>query len=166
MFQGSIVWRGIVYAILMTLAKGLVSLVIYYEYFSQWLRVKRKPTIARLTRHIPLRLFSGPHLETSRVWVAEIEQIPSSPPHAIAILVGFAMIARGEIGLLIASLSQSSGTLTLKRRDGFDAQTSGEEIFLVIVWAVVLCTIIGPAGVGAIVRWIRQRGSAEYRDWL
>lgn len=150
----------------MIIAKSLVSLVIYYEYFSKWLRIKRKPIIARLTRHIPLRSFSGPHPETSRVEAAEVEQISSSPPHAIAILVGFAMIARGEIGFLIASLSQSSGTLTLKRRDGSDVQTSGEDIFLVIVWAVVLCTIIGPVGVGIVIRQIRQRNPAEYRGWL
>jgi len=76
------------------------------------------------------------------------------------------MIARGEIGFLIASLSQSSGTLTLKKKDGSDAQGSGEEIFLVIVWAVVLCTIVGPVGVGIIVRRLRQRDPAAYRGWL
>lgn len=81
-------------------------------------------------------------------------------------LVGFAMIARGEIGFLIASLSQSSGTLTLRKRDGSDSQSSGEEIFLVIVWAVVLCTIAGPVGVGIIVRRIRQRDPAAYSGWL
>jgi hypothetical protein len=165
MFQGSIVWKGIVYAILMTTAKGFVCLVIYYEYFSNWLSACKKPMTARTTRHIPLRPISRHHPEPTRVIEAEVEQIPSSPPHAIAMLVGFAMIARGEIGFLIA-LSQSSGTLTLKNRDGSDAQSSGEEIFLVIVWAVVLCTIAGPVGVGVIVRRLRQHDPAVYTGWL
>jgi hypothetical protein len=51
----------------------------------------------------------------------------------MALLVGLAMVARGEIGFLIASLSQSSGTLTLKHRDETSTKSSGEEIFLVIV---------------------------------
>jgi Kef-type K+ transport system membrane component KefB len=165
MVQGSIVWKGTVYAILMAIAKGFVCLVIYYDHFSRWLRSKRKPIIARITRRIPLRPTSRPPLETFQV-EARTEEIPSSLPHAIALLVGFAMIARGEIGFLIASLSQSSGTLMLKKRDGSNIQGSGEEIFLVIVWAVALCTIIGPVGVGIIVRKIRQQDPAAYRGWL
>jgi hypothetical protein len=166
MFQGSIVWKGIVYAILMMTAKGLVCLVIYYEYFSKWLSTCKKPMTARSTRHIPLRPISSLQPEPTRAIEADVEQMPSNPPHVIAMLIGFAMIARGEIGFLIASLSQSSGTLTLKHRDGFDAQSSGEEIFLVIVWAVVLCTIAGPVGVGVIVRRLRQHDPAVYTGWL
>jgi hypothetical protein len=166
MFQGSIVWKGIVYSVLMTVAKGLVCLVIYYEYFSKWLRSRKKPIITRITRNIPLRRISRPSPETSQIEAVEAEQIPSGPPHTIALLVGFAMIARGEIGFLITSLSQSSGTLALKKRDGSDARTSGEEIFLVIVWAVVLCTIAGPVGVGINVRRLRQRDPITYRGWL
>lgn len=165
MFHGSIVWKGIVYSILMAVAKGLVMLVIYYEFFSNWLRIGKKPIIARMTRTIPLRLISKSQTEPPRVEV-EAEQTPACPPHAIALLVGFAMIARGEIGFLIASLSQSSGTLTLKKRDGPAAESSGEDIFLVIVWAVVLCTIAGPVGVGIVVRKLRQRDPAAYAGWL
>lgn len=166
MFQGSIVWKGIVYAILMTTAKGLVCLVIYYEYFFNWLSTCKKPMTPWTTRQIPLRPISSSQTGPTRAFEAEVEQIPSNPPHAIAMLIGFAMIARGEIGFLIASLSQSSGTLTLKNRDGSDAQSSGEEIFLVIVWAVVLCTIVGPVGVGVIVRRLRQHNPAVYTGWL
>ncbi|KAE9368807.1 Sodium/hydrogen exchanger [Stipitochalara longipes BDJ] len=165
MFQASIVWKGIAYSTLMVVAKGLVCFVIYYEYFLNWLHIKKKPIIARITRHIPLRPISRSHPEASRVEAAATEETPSTPPHAIAMLVGFAMIARGEIGFLIASLSQSSGTLTLRNRDGSDMQ-SGEEVFLAIVWAVVLCTIAGPFGVGITVRRIRQRDLAVYRGWL
>jgi Kef-type K+ transport system membrane component KefB len=89
------------------------------------------------------------------------------PPHAIALLVGFAMISRGEIGFLIASLSQSSGTLTLRQRSGSGTISSGEEIFLVIVWAVVTCTIAGPIGVGIIVRRLRKGdNAARYVRWI
>jgi hypothetical protein len=166
MFQPSIVWKGIIYSILMMVAKGLVSLVAYYEYFSKWLQTRKKRIIAGRTPNIPLHPMPNSTPEAARVEDGEIEQHSPSPPHSIAMLVGFAMIARGEIGFLIASLSQSSGTLTLKKRDATDAQTSREEIFLVIVWAVFLCTIAGPVGVGITVRRMRQRDPVAYRGWI
>jgi Kef-type K+ transport system membrane component KefB len=75
----------------------------------------------------------------------------------MALLVGFAMIARGEIGFLIASLSQSSGTLTLRDPVLTGNGSSSDEILLVIIWAVVLCTIIGPIGVGIVVKRLQGR---------
>ncbi|KAA8575132.1 hypothetical protein EYC84_004340 [Monilinia fructicola] len=56
MFKGSIVWRGIVYSILMIFAKGLVSLVIYSEYFiKSWNKSKeiRKKPYDMSTINIP-----------------------------------------------------------------------------------------------------------------
>ncbi|KAJ8066291.1 hypothetical protein OCU04_005371 [Sclerotinia nivalis] len=78
------------------------------------------------------------------------------PPHFEALLVGFAMVARGEIAFLIASLSQSSGTLLLKNRNNTTV-ASGEAVFLVIVWAVVICTIAGPVVVGILVRRLKNQ---------
>ncbi|KAF7902665.1 hypothetical protein EAF00_002568 [Botryotinia globosa] len=130
MFKASIVWKGIVYSILMVIAKCLVSLVVYFEYFAtSWSKTREtQPSVAESTR----------------------------PPHLEALLVGFAMVARGEIGFLIASLSQSSGTLLLKNQQN-TAIVSGEAVFLVIVWAVVICTIVGPVVVGILVRRIRNQ---------
>ncbi|CCD46422.1 hypothetical protein BofuT4_P040330.1 [Botrytis cinerea T4] len=130
MFKGSIVWKGIVYSILMVIAKCLVSLVIYFEYFAKsWRKPRETQSTAVESTH---------------------------PPHIEALLVGFAMVARGEIGFLIASLSQSSGTLLLKNQQN-TAIVSGEAVFLVIVWAVVICTIVGPVVVGILVRRIRTQ---------
>lgn len=142
MFSGPILWKGISYAALMMAAKAATGFVIYAEYvIRQWQSKKRV----------------GPPIE---------EEIcrEKGLPHAEALLVGFAMVARGEIGFLIASLSQSSGTLMLKQRSGSarvnfrrvagtaTGEKSTEELFLVIVWSVVLCTIVGPVVVGIIVR--------------
>lgn len=129
MFVGSIVWKGIVYTVLMTLGKGLVATVIYGEHLIRTLHRKKSVRI-----RIALR--NRGESET-----APIEQ--PEWPHSSALLVGFAMVARGEIGFLIASLSQSSGTLTLKVRTQPTFESSGEAVFLVIIWAVVLCTLIG-----------------------
>ena len=58
-------------------------------------------------------------------------------------ILGLAMVARGEIGFLISSLADSNGIFSA---DG------GDQIFLIVTWAIVLCTFIGPVGVGLLVR--------------
>jgi hypothetical protein len=163
MFAGAIVWKGFLYSLLMISAKLCVSFAIYFEYF---MGIWRTIIPAFHYRH-----GKDTHLRDSENTVSDIQmqsiQVPQSqvqnesarqkPPHSIALLVGFAMVARGEIGFLIASLAQSSGTLTYHLRNGRDNASSGEEIFLVITWAVVLCTITGPLGVGLIVRRLNQQ---------
>ncbi|KAF7863896.1 hypothetical protein EAF04_006861 [Stromatinia cepivora] len=140
MFSASIIWKGIVYSILMIIAKGLVSLVMYFGYFiKSWQKPKKTPS-----SRMPTRQPESSAADTAR------------PPHLEALLVGFAMVARGEIGFLIASLSRSSGTLLLKNRDNTTI-ASGEAVFLVIVWAVVICTIIGPVVVGILVRRLKNQ---------
>lgn len=55
---------------------------------------------------------------------------------APATLLGMAMVARGEIGLLIIQLGLN------------DTSSLSEEAFLVAVWGIVVNTIIGPVFVG------------------
>lgn len=56
-----------------------------------------------------------------------------------AVLVSWAMVTRGEIGLLLAGLGRSSGVLS-------------EDAFAIVIWAIVLCTLSGPIGVGFTLR--------------
>ena len=49
-----------------------------------------------------------------------------------ALLLGLAMTTRGEIGFLIAAVGQTAGLLV------------PQEVYLVVVWGILLCTIIGP----------------------
>ena len=72
-----------------------------------------------------------------------------------ASMLGTAMTARGEIGFLIASVAASTGL--------FDSSTSTDqpvngtsEIYLVVIWAVVLCTVIGPLSIGSLVRRVKR----------
>ncbi|KAK6583514.1 hypothetical protein PZA11_004590 [Diplocarpon coronariae] len=157
MFTGSIVWKGIVYSLLMIIGKCLVSLVIYLEHAARLWCNRQKPA-----SHEPPDLQPEANLQ---VRSPQAEQDSSKPPHTIALLVGLAMTARGEIGFLIASLSQSSGTLTLQARADSYTHSSREEIFLVIIWAVVICTIVGPIGVGIIVRRVRQHDASSLGGW-
>jgi hypothetical protein len=66
-----------------------------------------------------------------------------------ALLLGMAMTTRGEIGFLIAAVAQTAGVI------------SPEEVYFVINWGIVLCTLMGPIGVGIIARRIKKVGKEE-----
>lgn len=206
MFTGSVIWRGVVYTILMMFGKLVCSL---------WLvRFSVAPYIPERLKLRKLRLPSMPHFwgtssekisnagrktdqnrksshaDTPQSRLAAEQQIfeaqsdetihqqqhgpPSaqdadgdadSTPAAVrqhtspdpknpislypASIIGSAMVARGEIGFLISSVAQSKGIFAS------DAGAS-DEIFLVVTWAIMLCTIIGPLGVGLLVRRVRK----------
>ncbi|KIJ54329.1 hypothetical protein M422DRAFT_221900 [Sphaerobolus stellatus SS14] len=76
------------------------------------------------------------------------------------LLLGTAMTARGEIGFLIASIGATHGIFrdtSAVPQDPVEAQAiENDELYLVVIWAIVLCTIIGPIGVGALVRRLRR----------
>ena len=155
---------------LMIIAKACVSSVVYFEYCVGILRA-RNPTFPPLrtkahdvkdnharpaqnmSLNIPMQPISAPLSQTRD------DAALKKPPHSVALLVGFAMVARGEIGFLIAALSQSSGTLTYRLPNGLDDASSNEDLFLVVNWAVVLCTITGPLGVGLVVRRLKQQNT-------
>lgn len=170
MFAGPIAWKGILYSILMIAAKGLVSSVIYFEYIVGMLRTIKLPVLRHRTKETPFRSTEATSSSTEMQTMADSqaqdqnEDSTKGPPHAIALLIGFAMVSRGEIGFLIASLSQSSGTLTYQFQNNIHGASSGEDIFLVITWAVVLCTITGPLGVGLVVRRLKKRNI--HMAWL
>ncbi|KAJ5112146.1 Na+/H+ antiporter [Penicillium argentinense] len=65
-------------------------------------------------------------------------------------ILGLAMVARGEVGYLIASLAQSQGMFE-------NSSSSGtSEIYLVIIWAISICTLVGPICVGTLVRRVKR----------
>ncbi|KAM0718665.1 hypothetical protein Q7P37_005736 [Cladosporium fusiforme] len=76
------------------------------------------------------------------------------PPQARSLypslMLGSAMVARGEIGFLISSVAESTGV--------FGAGTDGgsSELFLVVTWAILICTIVGPLSIGLLVRRVKR----------
>lgn len=75
------------------------------------------------------------------------------------LILGSAMVARGEIGFLICAVAQSSGIFT-----GHDVNSSELDtnvLFLVVTWAVLLCTVIGPLMVGLLVTRVRRLHGKE-----
>ena len=85
---------------------------------------------------------------------------PSEPPNQPSVgttpkpislypglILGSAMIARGEIGFLISALAESNGV--------YGSEPNGQ-LFLVVTWAIMLCTIVGPLMVGLFVRRVKR----------
>ncbi|KAF7439887.1 Hsp70 ATPase ssc1 [Pleurotus ostreatus] len=113
--SSAVIWRGIVYAILMFLAKAVVGGTIF--------------------------LWPAP-----RVTEVEVAVLGHSPPtltrSQASVFLGLAMVARGEIALIVAQLARPILT-----RSG-----ESEEAYAVVVWAILLCTVGGAMCVGFFLR--------------
>ncbi|RDW92946.1 transcription factor xanC [Aspergillus mulundensis] len=77
---------------------------------------------------------SGHHGQPS----ISVSSLPPKPKCPAAIL-HLAMVARGEIGYLVASLAESSGIFGQNPQDGGSSKT-----YLIAVCAISLCTLLGP----------------------
>jgi hypothetical protein len=170
MFRGAIIWRGIVYTVLMAFGKLVCGL---------WLvRLSSIPGKATINRLSDTKLPSVPHLwgksdhatSTSSAGATPTQRAPSTiaannannersspkPPKPFSLhpplILALAMCARGEIGFLISGVAESRGVFSTSGR----ASDEPTDIFLVVTWAIVLCTIIGPLGVGLSVRRVKK----------
>lgn len=64
------------------------------------------------------------------------------------------MVARGEIGFLVSAIAQSKGIFSTTT---ITTSSSPEpDLFLIVTWAIMLCTIIGPVALGLIVKRVRR----------
>jgi Kef-type K+ transport system membrane component KefB len=117
LFQATTAWRGVLFSALMVMAKLLAG---------GWLVIWGALERLSLRRASDQATLSGTVL-------------PSTPSWPAGLLVGLALVTRGEIGLLILNIAKAQELVT-------------EEGFSVGIWAVVLSTLIGPIGVGTLLR--------------
>lgn len=176
MFRGAIVWRGVVYTSLMAFGKLVCGL---------WLvRFSMPPRMERLSRLVnKLKSRSMPHAWGRSEGASEPTQAPlensahaspsdtanseshSSPDPARPfslhppLILGLAMCARGEIGFLISGVAESKGVFSSTNDASGDS-----DIFLVVTWAIMLCTFAGPLGVGLSVRRVRKLQGRKNRE--
>lgn len=188
MFERDIVWRGLVYSLLMAFSKlvtGIwlmrtgLDLSTFFDFGSHVLRSVRswlsritsskskkseengilRPT-TRLTANGRVQsdygtTFSDPPRRSRLSYFrsrSSQDESTSSRSLYPASVTGLAMIARGEIGFLISSLAEGEGIFS--RADSRDDQVSA--IYLVVTWAIMICTIIGPLALGALVRRVQR----------
>ena len=160
MFHGEVVWRGIVYAALMALGKVFTGL---------WLaRISLKP-IFSLIRELLSAPFclkgsaaqatNDESINTQGIEASQgdpnLTQASSSPPPKPkslypASILALSMVVRGEVGYLVASLGETSGIFSRGSSGG------NSEIYLIVIWAITICTLIGPICVGTLVRRVKR----------
>ncbi|KAF2866554.1 Sodium/hydrogen exchanger family-domain-containing protein [Massariosphaeria phaeospora] len=179
MFRASIVWRGLVYAILMTFGKLVCGLWLVRfssgpgkNTPSKLLSRLKLPSAAHFWGKSTAKLSGENPIDPARSNTASSGGIASpavtgntavtsqaapSPPKPFSLhpplILALAMTARGEIGFLISAVAESKGVFSSSSTTG--DLSSESDIFLVVTWAIVLCTILGPLGVGLSVRRVR-----------
>lgn len=126
-------WRGLVYATLMLLGK---------LFCAAWL----------------IRFTASTNAPSDSSEGSKIPKIAIPKPKSLypASLLGFAMVARGEIGFLIAAVAQAQGIFT-SNAEGEDAP----QIFMIVTWAILFCTVSGPIIVGSLARRVRRLQALE-----
>ncbi|TKA30643.1 hypothetical protein B0A50_02363 [Salinomyces thailandicus] len=142
LWTGTAIWHGVVYTLLMLVSKFAVGI-----WIPIWAAVKRprKPE-----EEIALD-------EAAEVSQQALRRVQSKTPGADTpkqaarsalwpgLLLGSAMVARGEIGLLIVEIGYNNTPYV------------SQAGFLTAIWAILLNTIIGPVVVGIVVKY---RGDA------
>ncbi|KAF5844114.1 hypothetical protein GGP41_010161 [Bipolaris sorokiniana] len=161
MFRGAIIWRGFVYTMLMLLGK--IACGLWLVRFSI---APAKGNMGRISSrlkqlyipHFWSRSTSAatPKPSTARETTTNASTRTSpNPPKPFSLhpplILALAMCSRGEIGFLISGVAESKGIFASTS----DVSTDSSDIFLVVTWAIVLCTIIGPLGVGLSVRRVK-----------
>ncbi|KXS97362.1 hypothetical protein AC578_9618 [Pseudocercospora eumusae] len=180
MFTGSILWRGLVYTSLMLLAKLICGLfLVRFATPIVPMQALSKRFRTSVSSCWPWRLQTGKAVATpdstsqiahatpaqgqERSASPEHQQVSSRKPSRLpkpislypAALLGSAMVARGEIGFLISSVAESDGVF------GSDEEEGSSELFLVVTWAILLCTLLGPIAVGLMVKRVKRLQERE-----
>lgn len=168
LFGGTTVWRGLIYALLMTLGKFMTGLWLLRfstpQFIARPLVWLRSRTLRRSSITAPVS--PPPELRTSEQanttpapdqdHTPNPEQPPQKPrslyPPAI---LGLAMVARGEIGFLIASIAEAHGIFNSPSSHSLEHGKRGSELYLILIWAIALCTVLGPVAVGLSVERVK-----------
>ena len=183
LFHGPVVWRGMVYTVLMVLGKCATSVWLFaFPVLNKFIsKVKTKipqsnrnaqadkvPTQSPpRSAHPPSQIFPDSEMTSKSIISDDFDTSHNPPiihrntilamnydnPHTAktsqkyiyaVLLLSFAMTTRGEIGFLIAAVGQSIDIL------------APEDVYLVVIWAVILCTLLGSIGVGIVVFFIKK----------
>ncbi|KAF7188079.1 High-affinity Na(+)/H(+) antiporter NhaS3 [Pseudocercospora fuligena] len=180
MFTSSILWRGFVYTILMLFAKLICGLflvrfatpLIPIQALSKRFRKSMSSCWPWPFRTGKAAITPSPTSQIAHVAPAQRQERSLSQerqqnssrkrPHVPkpislypAALLGSAMVARGEIGFLISSVAESDGVF------GSDGEEGSSELFLVVTWAILLCTLLGPIAVGLMVKRVKRLQERE-----
>ncbi|PWO20996.1 EntF, Non-ribosomal peptide synthetase [Pyrenophora tritici-repentis] len=180
MFRGAIVWRGLLYTILMAVGKLACGLWLVRLPAVSGPGTPRKLLSKVQLPSIPHLWGKSDHTQPTTEAGATPTQMRSRTSSTNAtnatngdrrsscnaqkpfslhppLILALAMCARGEIGFLISGVAESRGVFSVDGK-GTDEPT---DMFLIVTWAIVLCTIMGPLGVELAVRRVKKLESRK-----
>ena len=130
LWTGEAIWKGVVFTLMMLLGKVLVgSWIVIWEVFHPSQEVQKGQSSGSDSEKQESK--SG-----NKSFMGKVK--PALEP---ALLLGMAMVARGEIGLLIVEIGYNNTSYV------------SEAGFITAIWAILLNTIIGPVAVGMLVKY-------------
>jgi Kef-type K+ transport system membrane component KefB len=127
LWTGEVIWKGILFTALMVCSKLIVGLC------------------------IPLWDVAAATVDNSKIDKSVGRKAALLSSWAPAMLLGTAMVARGEIGLLIIQIGLNQTPYL------------GRKAFVIAVWAIVLNTIIGPVSAGFLIKAVGPKIAAHPR---
>lgn len=163
LFDGQTAWRGIVYSAVSLVAKLVCGAFVLVDYiFQKWRRSKGPRPSKSSTGSIAARRDLDGDKAVDDASASEMTFPPTSKNNLprqpslwpVATLLGSAMVARGEISLLIVNVARENSP-----------ELMPDELFYLVIWATLLCTIIGPVVVGLIVKRLERQGGRLPATW-
>ncbi|KAJ5558963.1 hypothetical protein N7535_009164 [Penicillium sp. DV-2018c] len=151
LWTGKRIWRGVVYTLLMALGKCIVGIWIpvWQLALTGKSRGYQKPCEQQNREGQPEN--EDNHRNTEKELSVEEKKKLWRRVWLAAVLLGSAMVARGEIGLLIIEIGHN------------ETPYVSDDGFITGIWAIVLNTIIGPVSVGVLVRlYAKKIGEGEW----
>lgn len=165
LFGGKTVWQGVVYSIVCLVSKLACGVCVTVDHvWKKWRTSKPVRTKSRTvsTNSAPSEnpAKQGGHAdipnsnEGTFPATASLDKQRTPSLWPVTTLLGSAMVARGEISLLIANVARE----TLP-------ELMPADLFYLAIWATLLCTILGPVAVGVIVKRMERQGSMLPIEW-
>lgn len=159
LFSGRIVWQGICYTLIGVFSKLICGVFVMLSHtFTQWRRSKARMPKAFLRKKAVSSAQAKdaqPSQATPTFPPSTNLEKPSTPSLLpVSALLGSAMVARGEISLLILNLAREASPALMP-----------DNLFYIAIWATLLCTIIGPLTVGIIVKRMKRTDKALPAEW-
>ncbi|BGP21250.1 solute:hydrogen antiporter [Rhodotorula toruloides] len=155
LWTGRRIWRGLIYALLMALGKLLagipILLVDLFRSDNQNSALPEPPSIDfAATTGVRSNTEAEKAHKAERMSLRSVRLDTSTPSVRqtlpAAAFVGVALVARGEIGILVLQVAYAASNSS----DG--TEVLGDEAYLVGIWAVAVCTILGPVAIGLLVK--------------
>jgi len=138
-----VIWRGLVYSLLMILAKTITGVWV----FAFWKKDDSSSSITTTVNADESHHENATYINTQARASSQIPNAVSLLPSRLptALLLGLAMVARGEIALIVAQIARP----LLVQVEG---TSRSEEPFVIVMWAVLVTTFAGALGVGWVIR--------------